>query len=59
MALRAPTLADVPLLDAWRQAAGTESEKQAPGRTENGGIELGQDPSGTTGTSAEASSRDF
>lgn len=38
-------------------AAGTESEKPAPGRTENGGI--ARDPSGTTGTSAEASSRDF
>ncbi len=40
-------------------AAGTESEQPARGRTENGGIVLGQDPSGTTGTSAEASSRDF
>jgi hypothetical protein len=40
-------------------AVGTESEQPAPGRTENGGIALGHDPSGTTGTSAEASSRDF
>ncbi len=45
--------------DSGFSGAGTEAERPAPGRTENGGIELGEDRSGTTDTPSEASSRDF
>ena len=45
--------------DSGFSGAGTESERPAPGRTENGGLASDQDVSGTTNSSAEASSRDF
>ena len=45
--------------DSGFAGAGTEPERPAPGRTENGGIALGEDVSGTTNSSSEASSRDF
>ncbi len=41
--------------DSGFSGAGTEGERQAPGRTENGGLDV----SGTTDTTAEGSSRDF
>jgi hypothetical protein len=45
--------------DSGFSAAGTEGERPAPGRTENGGLGTGQDVSGTTDSTAAASSRDF
>ena len=45
--------------DSGFSGAGNEGERPAAGRTENGGIELGQDASGTTDSPAEGSSRDF
>jgi hypothetical protein len=45
--------------DSGFSGAGTEAERPAPGRTENGGLASDQDISGTTGTTSEGSSRDF
>jgi len=45
--------------DSGFSGAGTEAERPAPGRTENGGLASDQDVSGTPNTSSEASSRDF
>lgn len=45
--------------DSGFAAAGTESERTAPGRTENGGLTQDRDVSGTTNSAADGSSRDF